>query len=73
MNVIDELEEAINREMKPVIAERDALFDDNARLSRALEHIRDNGHWLGLYSIHKIAVEALTGNPFYSPAAKAEK
>jgi len=43
---------------------------DYAALAAALEHIRDNGHWLGLYSIHKIAVEALTGKPFYSEESK---
>ena len=44
MNVIDELEEAVTREMKPVIAERDAAY---SRIEQLEEENR---------SVHKVAL-----------------
>ena len=41
MSVIDELEEAVNREMKPVIAERDVAYE-RVKMLEALLHLRES-------------------------------
>lgn len=53
MSYTEEIFAAIDREVKPLIAERDALFEDNARLSKWVEDLQSGMYVNCVYCGHQ--------------------